>query len=83
MDRLKQIKLKLKFLFGSLFYASYAPKAFLYTRKRDNIEREFIKQSTEPGFDKPGKLLRAEATARGANFYFEMAELEVCFLTED
>ncbi|QIR40909.1 glycoside hydrolase family 31 protein [Tolypothrix sp. PCC 7910] len=83
MDRLKQLKLKIKFLFGSLFYASYAPKAFLYTRKRDRIEREFIKPSTEPGFDKPGKLLRAEATVRGANFYFEMAELEVCFLTED
>ncbi|BAY99035.1 alpha-glucosidase [Tolypothrix tenuis PCC 7101] len=83
MDRFKQIKLKLKFLFGSLFYTSYAPKAFLYTRQRNSIECEFIKLPTEPGFDQPGKLLRAEAKARGANFYFEMAELEVCFLTED
>uniref|UniRef100_UPI000BBB7194 TIM-barrel domain-containing protein n=1 Tax=Calothrix sp. NIES-2098 TaxID=1954171 RepID=UPI000BBB7194 len=83
MDRLKQIQLKLKFLFGSLFYLSYAPKAFLYTWKRDRIERQFLKTSTEEGFGKPGKLLRAEQTARGANFYFELAELEVCFLTED
>lgn len=83
MDRLKQIQLKLKFFIGSLFYVSYAPKAFLYTRRRDRVERQFLTQATEAGFGKPGKLLRAEATARGANFYFELAELEVCFLATD
>lgn len=83
MDRLKQIQLKLKFFFGSLFYLSYAPKAFLYTRKRDRLERQFLTLPTKEGFGKPGKLLRAEQTARGANLYFELAELEVCFLAED
>jgi alpha-glucosidase len=83
IDRFKQIQLKFKYLVGSLFYLSYAPKAFLYTRKRDIIERQFTIVPTEEGFEKPGKLLRAEPKATGANFYFELAELEVSFLAED
>ncbi|GEM_PF-3467444 len=83
MNRFKQIQLKLKYFWGSLFYLKYLPHAILYTRKRDRLEREFSKPPTEKGFDKPGKLIRAEPAARGANFYFELAELEVYFLTED
>ncbi len=83
MDIFKQIQLKLKYFFGSLFYLSFTPKAFLYSLKRDLIERQFTHLSTEGDFDKPGKLLRAEPIARGANFYFELAELEIYFLTED
>lgn len=83
MDFFKQLSLKWKFFLGSLFYLSYAPYAYLYSRKRDAIERQFLKPPTGDTFDNPGKLLRAEPAKRGANFYFEQAELEVCFLTPD
>lgn len=61
----------------------YAPHAFLYSRKRDRIERQFLTPHTGEGFDSPGKLLLAEPTVRGAHFYFERAELEVSFLAAD
>lgn len=62
---------------------SYTPKAFLYSRRRDAIEREFSQPPTGEAFDNPEKLLQAEPTSRGANFYFEQAELEICFLSAD
>ncbi|WP_419183582.1 glycoside hydrolase family 31 protein [Scytonema hofmannii] len=83
MNSLKEIHLKIKFFWGSLFYFKYTPHALLYSRKRDNIERKFFKRSTEKGFNQPGKIIRTELTERGANFYFELAELQICFLTED
>lgn len=83
MNKLKELALQVKFLWGSLFYLSYVPKAFIYSRWRDQIERLFPSPPTGEPFDNPGKLVRAESSARGANFYFELAELEICFLTSD
>ncbi len=83
MNLFKKLSLRLKFFLGSLFYLSYAPKAFLYTRQRDRLEREFPPPQPEDTFDKPGKLLKAEPTPKGARFYFEQAELQVSFLTPD
>jgi alpha-glucosidase len=83
MNSLKQIKLRINFVIGSLFYLRYALKAYLYARQRDASERYYKRQPTGESYDNPGKLLRAEPTERGGNVYFEEAELEVCFLTED
>ncbi|MEW6496687.1 MAG: TIM-barrel domain-containing protein [Cyanobacteriota bacterium] len=83
MDFFKKLSLRLKFFFGSLFYLTYAPKAYPYSWKRDRLERQFTVPQTKEGFDKPGKLLQAEPTARGAHFYFEQTELEICFLAAD
>ncbi|WP_199320227.1 glycoside hydrolase family 31 protein [Leptolyngbya sp. FACHB-261] len=62
---------------------SFAPKALLYSIKRDRVEREITAPPSSEAFDNPGKLIRTEASARGAHFYFEQAELEINFLTED
>jgi len=67
----------------SLFYLSYAPKAYLYSRQRDRLESQIPAPQPEDSFDNPGKLLKAEPKAKGARFYFEQAELEVSFLTPD
>ncbi len=83
MNLSKKISMKFKYFLGSLFYLSYAPKAWLYSRKRDRLEREFPPPPTEDTFDQPGKLLKAEPTPKGARFYFEQAELQVSFLTPD
>ena len=83
MDLFKKISLRLRFFWGSLFYLTYAPKAYLYSRNRDRIERDFPIEQNEDTFDSPGKLLRAEPKPRGARFYFQQAELEVSFLTPD
>ncbi|HBB35964.1 MAG TPA: alpha-glucosidase [Cyanobacteria bacterium UBA8803] len=83
MNRFKELSLKIRFFLGSLFYLTYAPYAFLYSRKRDRIERQFPRPQTEETFDRPGKVLRADPTVRGGRFYFEKAELEVSFLTPD
>jgi alpha-glucosidase len=83
MNLSKKLLLKFKFFLGSLFYATYAPKAYLYSRNRDRIERDFPPPQPEHTFDKPGKLLKAEPTVKGARFYFEQAELQVSFLTSD
>lgn len=83
MDFLKQLLLKWKYFTGTLFYLSYSPNAYFYSRKRDRLEREFPPPQTGEAFDNPGKLLRAEPSARGAIFYFQQAELEIGFLTPD
>jgi alpha-glucosidase len=83
MRFLKQLSLKLKFVLGSLFYMKYVPQAFLYSRKRDRVERQFAPSPPSDTFAKPGKLLQAEATNTGAHFYFEQAQAEVCFLAPD
>ena len=79
----KQLSLKVKFFLGSLFYLTYAPKAFRYSRWKEKVEREMTVAPPAETFEQPGKLLRAEPTANGAQFYFEQAELEICFLTPD
>jgi alpha-glucosidase len=81
MSRFKQLQLKIKYFLGSLFYLSYAPKAWIYSRQRDRLERQL--QQSQETVKHPGKLLQAEATQSGAHFYFEHAELEFCFLTPD
>lgn len=83
MDIFKKLSLKLLYLWGTFFYLTYAPKAWLYSRQRDRIERDFQLPPSQETFDHPGKLLQVEPTSRGANFYFEQAELELCFLTAD
>ncbi|MBD1851489.1 glycoside hydrolase family 31 protein [Leptolyngbya sp. FACHB-711] len=79
----KQLSLKFKFFLGSLFYLTYAPKAYLYSRSRDRLEQQIPLPPITDTFEQPGKLVRAESNDRGAQFYFEQAELEVSFLTPD
>jgi alpha-glucosidase len=83
MNFAKQLSLKLKFFFGSLFYLKYVPHSFLYSRSRDRLERQEAPAPPCEGFNKPGKLIKAEPTQRGAHFYFEQAEMEVSFLASD
>ncbi len=83
MNFTKKLSLKLKFFLGSLFYLGYAPYAYLYSYKRDRIERQFAPKPNPEAFNNPGKLLQAEQTSRGARFYFEQAELEISFLKPD
>jgi alpha-glucosidase len=79
----RQLKQGLRFFWGSLFYLTYAPHAYAYSLWRDKVERRVAVPPAVEGFDRPGKLLRAEPSDRGAQFYFEQAELEICFLTPD
>lgn len=83
MKLTKQLSLKWKFFLGSLFYLGYAPKAFRYTRWKERVEQQVNIPTPTDTFTSPGKLLRAEAVANGATFYFEQAELEVYFLAPD
>ncbi|XWK89594.1 MAG: glycoside hydrolase family 31 protein [Phormidium sp.] len=83
MKTWKELKLDLKFFWGSLFYLTYAPKAFIYSRWRDAVEAKYPTPTTGEKFASPGKLLKAEPISRGATFYFEQAELEITFLTVD
>jgi alpha-glucosidase len=83
MMSMKQLSLKIKYFLGSLFYLSYAPKALRYSRWKDRVEQQFALPPAEKIFSQPGKLLRAERLENGAQFYFEQAELNVCFLTPD
>jgi alpha-glucosidase len=83
MQLTKQLSLRLKFFWGSLFYLSYAPKALRYSRWKEKVERQFPTLPVAETFAHPGKLLRAEAIENGAQFYFEAAELEVYFLAAD
>ncbi|HLO49042.1 MAG TPA: glycoside hydrolase family 31 protein [Kamptonema sp.] len=83
MSLIKQLSLKIKYYIGTLFYLTYAPHALVYSLKRDRLNRQFPAPPPTEGFENPGKLQVAESTPRGANFYFEQAELEVTFLTPD
>lgn len=83
MNPIKDLSLRLKYFMGTLFYLSYAPKAYRYSALRDRMERQFPPPQTADTFERPGKLLQAEARDRGAYFYFEQTELEVSFLTSD
>ncbi len=80
MTLVKQLSLKFKFFLGSLFYLSYAPKAFRYSRWKEKVERQISVSQDSSHFTSPGKLFRAEVSASSIHFYFEQAELEVCFL---
>lgn len=83
MTLLKDLAKQVRFFWGTLFYFTYAPQAWLYSRRRDRLERQFALPPSQEHFTHPGKLLRAEASEQGAHFYFEQAELEVYFLTVD
>jgi alpha-glucosidase len=83
LSRFKQWELKFKFWLGSLFYLTYAIYAYSYSFKRDRLEKRFLLPVPAEIVDQPGKLLQADATARGARFYFEQAELEISFLKPD
>lgn len=83
MSLFKELALKIKFFWGSLFYLTYAPYALIYSLKRDRLERQFPAVISEEGFASPGKLLRGEKGPGGATFYFESAELEIHFLAAD
>jgi alpha-glucosidase len=78
----KELALKFKFWWGSLFYATYAPQSYLYSRQRDRLERQQPSVPSE-SIIHPGQLNHAETITSGARFTFEQAELEICFLTED
>jgi alpha-glucosidase len=80
---LKSLELKIKFFYGSLFYLKYIIHAYIYSRERDRMERQFTYISKEAGFTKPGKILSAEQKASSVILYFELAELEIYFLAED
>ncbi|MDX2099952.1 MAG: glycoside hydrolase family 31 protein [Leptolyngbyaceae cyanobacterium bins.59] len=81
---LKKLSLRYQYIVGSFLYLTYAPKAWLYSRQRDRLERLYGRPQTQDmPTDRPGKLTQAEATDRGAKFYFEQAELDVTFLTPD
>ncbi len=82
-SKLKEWSLKVKFFLGSLFYLTYASYAYRYSRKRDQVEREFAPAQPPQISGTPGKLLQVEPTPRGAYFYFLNAKLEVCFLKLD
>lgn len=79
----KQLSLKFRYFLGSLFYLSYAPKAFRYSRWKERVEQQVLVPPPAETFSQPGKLVRAEPIAQGAQVYFEQAELEVAFLTPD
>ncbi|MBV9389671.1 MAG: glycoside hydrolase family 31 protein [Chroococcidiopsidaceae cyanobacterium CP_BM_ER_R8_30] len=83
MGFFKQLSTKLKLQLGSLFYLKYVLQAFLYSHKRDHFERQYAPSLPSAKLIQPGKLLQAEATDRGARFYFEQAELEIRFLVPD
>lgn len=55
--------------------------SLFYSLQRDRLERQFRNSRDKEPIEKPGKILRAEPTKRGDHFYFEQAELEVCFLS--
>ncbi len=75
--------LKVKFVLRSLFFLRYIPQAFLYSLKRDRLERRYLPKTTTEPVTEPGKLLQARTTERGACFCFEQAELQIDFLTAD
>jgi alpha-glucosidase len=83
MRLLQQLSLKLNFVLKSLFFLQYIPHAFFYSYKRDRINRQYLPDSSSAPVIKPGKLLQATATDRGAHFYFEQAKVEISFLTPD
>jgi alpha-glucosidase len=78
MNSFKQLSLLLRFIRFERFLGS-----LFYSYQRDWWERQFSSSQTSQPVQEPGKLLQAEPTARGAHFYFEQAELEICFLCAD
>jgi len=71
-----------KFIQGLLFFALYLPLGFVYSIRRDRLERRFSSPGAQSPIP-PGKLNHAESKPSGAAFYFDEAELEICFLTAD
>lgn len=85
MSLLKKLILKWNFFWYGLIYVTYVPRAIIYSKFRDRADQDIIPlKIPDPNQgEKPGKLVQAEATATGATFYFEKAELEINFLKSD
>lgn len=64
---------KLRHFLGSL----------IYPLQRDFLARQHRQGKTLEPLTLPGKILQVEQTPRGGKFFFEQAELEICFLTPD
>lgn len=78
MDFLKQASLTLRPIKFRRFFGS-----LIYPLRRDRLESKFRESQAVEAFEPSGKILRAESTERGGYFYFERAELEINFLTEN
>ena len=78
MNTFQQLSLLLRIVRLKRFFGS-----LIYSYQRDWWERQFPNSQSSQPLQEPGKLLQAETTARGARFYFEQAELEICFLSTD
>ncbi|MBD3880162.1 glycoside hydrolase family 31 protein [Phormidium tenue FACHB-886] len=85
--QIREYSLKFRFFLGSLFYLTYAPQAYLYSWRRDRIERQAAEapsgQTVTVPELRPEELGRVEPTASGAIFEFGQVKLEVSFLTAD
>lgn len=84
---LQQLSLQLNYWFKSLFFLQFLPHAFLYSLKRDRMERRYSSKSAQSGAaqspSQPGQLLNVAQTERGVQIKFEQADLTVDFLTPD
>lgn len=78
MNIFKQLSLTLRFIKFERFLGS-----LFYSYERDKWERQFRSSQTSEPSQEPGKLLQAEPTSTGGRFFFEQAELEICFLSTD
>jgi alpha-glucosidase len=78
MNIFKQLSLTLRFIKFQRFLGS-----LFYSYERDWWERQFRSSQTSEPSQEPRKLLQAEPTPRGGRFFFEQAELEICFLSTD
>lgn len=83
MARLKQIWLTVKLWVKSIGFTKYLPLAWVYVRIRDRYERHYSPQTVAEPVTEPGGLLSVEESDRGAHFFFEQAEVEICFLAPD
>jgi len=78
MNIFKQLSLTLRFIKFQRFLGS-----LFYSYERDWWERQFRSSQTSEPSQEPRKLLQVESTPRGGRFFFEQAELEICFLSTD
>jgi alpha-glucosidase len=78
MNIFKHLSLTLHFIKFERFLGS-----LFYSYERDRWERQFRSSQTSEPSQEPRKLLQAEPTPRGGRFFFEQAELEICFLSTD
>jgi len=83
MSWIRAVGLQLKMWAGRLFFLRYVPQSYLYTRKRDRIDRAEQRRRAQAQVVEIGSLQTVTATGRGGQFTFDAAELTVEFLTPD